>query len=327
MKKTISILVVVLTFMLNLPAQNQTLVLGNTGTKKNDAVLVSHDEQQTTIRFEINELELLKVETGYGNAFITTSDNAPLIMEQGSPELFYLTSTFIISDVGGSELQISYGAYTDFANIEIAPSKGILSRSINPDTIPFVKGEVYQIDAFYPETLATLREPFIMRDVRGQSVDVFPIQYNPVTKLLRIYSEITITVTNTQTKGTNEFINQKRHQTIDPAFDDIYRNFFVNYGSLSGNYPTGEDGELLIICHPAFMADMKPYVDWKRTIGRKTTIVPTSAITPLTPANIKTYISNFYNNPNHNLAYVLLVGDAPQIPTHRYKFRHTGNPN
>ena len=146
MKKTIFILVVVYAFLLNIFAQNQTKIVGNAGAKMNDAVLVSHDDHQTTIRFELNAVELLEVENGYGNAFIIVSGNAPLRQMVGFPDLFFLTSAFIIPDMGGSELQISYGAYIDFANIEIAPSKGSFSRSLNPDSVPYIKGEVYQID-------------------------------------------------------------------------------------------------------------------------------------------------------------------------------------
>jgi len=123
---------------------------------------------------------------------------------------------------------------------------------------------------------------------------------------------------NTRSVGVNEFANQKRHGTIDPQFNDMYSNLFINYSAVQGrSYPTGEDGELLIICHPAYMADMKPYIDWKRTIGRKTTMVST-ATTGTTAAAIKTYISNYYNNPANNLAYVLLVGSHAQIPMHEY---------
>ena len=192
-----------------------------------------------------------------------------------------------------------------------------MSHSIDPKTVPFVKGEIYQKNDFYPKMLANLREPFIMRDVRGQSVDVYPVQYNPVTKVLRIYSEITITViNNTRSAGINEFANSKRHGAIDPQFNQMYSNLFINHSiTQRRGYPTGEDGELLIICHTAFMADMKPYIDWKRTIGRKTTMVST-AITRTTATAIKTYISDYYNNPYNNLAYVLLVGDSPQIPPH-----------
>jgi len=319
MRKLSFISVVIFLFMTNVFAQNRQLSVGKTSAMMNESVLTSQyqNDNQITIRFDLNELELVEVETDYGKAFIATSNNAPLIMEKDAPDLFFLTSTFIIPDNGGSELNISYGKYVDFENIEIAPSKGHLPRSIDPKNVPFVKGDIYRIDGFYPGILANLREPFIMRDVRGQSVEVYPVQYNPVTKVLRVYSEITISVVNnTRSVGVNEFSNQKRHGTIDPQFDQMYSNLFINHSVTQGRgYPTGEDGELLIICHPAFMADMKPYVDWKRTIGRKTTMVSTIT-TGTTATAIKTYISNYYNNPNNNLAYVLLVGDSPQIPPH-----------
>ena len=318
MKKISFILAVFFLFMANLFAQNQKLSIGKASAMMNEFVLVSQlqNDNQITIRFDLNELELIEVETGYGKAFIATSNKAPFITEQGAPELFYLTSTSIIPDTGGSELEISYGQFQDFNNIEIAPSKGSLSRSVDPATVPYTKGSVYQVNEFYPGTLASLREPFIMRDIRGQSIDVYPVQYNPVTKVLRIYSEITITINNTRSAGLNEFNSQERYQTIDPQFNEMYSNMFINHSVVQGRgYPTGEDGELLIICHPTFMTAMKPYVDWKRTIGRKTTMVST-ATTGTTATAIKTYILNYYNNPNNNLSYVLLVGDSPQIPPH-----------
>jgi gingipain R len=288
-KKTIFILVVVHVFMLNIFAQNQILTVGKMGTTMNESILIFQNDHQLTIRLELNEIELLEVETEYGKAFIATSGNAPLMLQEGFPEIFFLTAAFIIPDTGGSALEISYGKYVDFENIEIVPSKGSLSRNIDTETVSFVKGDVYQKDAFYPETLASLREPFIMRDLRGLSVDVYPIQYNPVTKVLRIYSEITVTVISTRDEGINEFNRQKRHKTIDPQFNEMYNNLFINYSSLSRGYPTGEEGELLIICHPDFMTDMKPYIDWKRTIGRKTTMVSTA-----TTGAIKDSIKNYH---------------------------------
>ncbi|MCL2042185.1 MAG: C25 family cysteine peptidase [Bacteroidales bacterium] len=298
-------------------AQDQILTVGANHEMKNETVLTFQNDNQTTIRFDLNEVELIEIETGNGNAFIATSDNAPLMLQEGSPEMFYLTTAFIIPDQGSSELEISYGQFQEFDNIEIAPSKGNLTRNIDPATVPFVKGAVYQYDGFFPGTLASLREPFIMRDVRGQSLDVYPVQYNPVTKVLRVYSEITVTVRYTETEGVNEFTDQKRHTTIEPQFNEMYKDLFINNSVMqSRGYPTGEEGELLIICHTAFVNDMQPYVDWKRTAGRKTTIVPTST-TGTTAAAIKTYITNYYNNPSNNLAYVLLVGDHPQLPPHQ----------
>jgi hypothetical protein len=296
-------------------AQNQLLKTRVNSETQNEVVLIYQNDNETTIRFELNEIELVEVDTDYGKAFILTSGKAPLILEKGTPEMFYLTSTLIIPDQGGTELEFSYSNFRDFEDIEIAPSKGNLPRSIDPQSVSYTKGDVYSQNKFYPENTVRMREPFIMRDIRGESVDVYPVQYNPVTKVLRIYSDITVTVRHTTAHGVNEFTNQKRHQSIEPQFDEMYKSLFINSSVLQGRgYPTEETGEILIICYPAFMDAMKHYVDWKHTIGRKTTLVST-AETGTTGAAIKSYIQNYYNNPANNLVYILLVGDEAQIPT------------
>jgi len=327
MKKVNLLFFALLFIIINTTAQNQQIIVGQNYVNPNEVTLVAERGTSTTLKFDLNELNLMEVETDYGMAYQITSEKASFILEKGAPEIFYLTAAIIIPDAGASVLDIVYGEYTDFENIEIAPSKGHLLRSVDPTTVPYVKGEVYEQDAFFPGTVATLNDPFIIRDVRGQSLFVYPVQYNPVTKILRVYSELTITVNNTQDAGINELTTQKRHNTVEPAFHGMYNDMFINYSSLSRAFPLGEEGELLVICHPAFMDAMQPYVDWKRTIGRKTTMVST-VTTGTTAAVIKNYILDYYNDPNNNLAYVLLVGDHAQIPTFTFNSQvQGGGPN
>ena len=323
MKKLFLFLIALIFITLSTTAQQQ-IIVGKNYTNPNEVTLITERGVSTTIKFDLNELNLTDVRTDYGTATKMTSAKAPVMLEAGVPELIYLPTAIIIPDVGSAELEITYGEYIEIENVEIAPSKGNLSRSIDPATVPYVKGEVYNQNAFFPGIPAMLNEPFIMRDVRGQTIFAYPVQYNPVTRVLRIYSEMTVTVNFNDNEGINEFTNQKRNKTLDPTFNDMYKNLFINHSSLSRAYPTEEVGEMLIICFPAFMDDMKPYVDWKRTIGRITTIVPTST-TGTTATQIKTYIQNYYNNPANNLAYVLLVGDSPQIPPHTASYNRSSD--
>ncbi|MCL2246690.1 MAG: C25 family cysteine peptidase, partial [Lentimicrobiaceae bacterium] len=317
MKKT-HLFIFALTFLsITIFAQNRQIVVGKNYTDKNHVTFVDEKQKSATLKFDMNELNLIEVETEYGKMYKMESGKAPLMLEAGNPELVYLPTAIIIPETGSTELQFTYGAYTDIQNVDIAPSKGNFSRSIDPATVPYQKGDVYQVNAFFPEIPAVANEPFIMRDVRGQSIFAYPVQYNPVTKTLRIYSEITVTAIFNDTPGINEFTTQKRHATLDPTFQDMYNNLFINNGSLNRDFPTGEDGELLIICHPAFEDAMKPYVNWKRTMGRKTTMT-TTALTGTGATTIKDYITNYYNNPANNLAYVLLVGDFDQVAAHTY---------
>ena len=302
----------------NLFAQVKQIIVNKDYIDKNSVILLDEKQSFTTLKFNINELNLIETKTDYGIMYKMESGNAPFFIEEGVPELVYLPTAIIIPDIGSIELDITYGKYVEIENIEIAPSKGSLPRSLNPETIPYKKGVIYEKDAFFPGVFASPNEPFIMRDIRGQTIFVYPVQYNPVTKTIRIYSEITVTVNYTQKSGLNEFTNQKRHSTIDPEFSSIYSSLFINHSNVQTRvYPTEEEGDLLIICHPTFMDAMKPYVNWKRSIGRNTAIISTS-VSGTTAVAIKSYISNYYNSPSNNLAYVLLVGDFAQVPPYVY---------
>lgn len=46
-----------------------------------------------------------------------------------------------------------------------------------------------------------------MRDLRGQALWIYPVQYNPVMKVMRVYSKITLRVYRTDGKGENEITN------------------------------------------------------------------------------------------------------------------------
>ena len=59
-----------------------------------------------------------------------------------------MTSSIIIPDTYSMSLNIIEFEFEEFENINILPSKGNLSRDINPSSVPFTFGEVYNIDDF-----------------------------------------------------------------------------------------------------------------------------------------------------------------------------------
>lgn len=309
-----SLVAVMLLSAASTPAQNRHIVIGKTTADMYKTTLTADGNNSTTVKFELNAIDLIEVETELGKANLVRSFKAPEILEAGEPNLFYLTSTLIIPNTGRAAVEAIYGKYTEIENIEVAPSKGNLKRNIDPKTVPYTKGEVYKRNEFFPQNQVKLQDPFILRDYRGQTVEVYPVQYNPITKVLRIYSEITVQVKHTTEKGENELVSSRANKATEKEFNNVYNSMFLNYTpSNPKTYPLYEDGELLIICHDAFMDAMQPYVDWKRTIGREVTMVAKSAA-GASQAAIKTYIADHYNNTDNNLAYVLLVGDAAQVP-------------
>ncbi len=233
------------------------------------------------------------------------------LLEAGLPELPTIARSVIIPDNAQMDVRVVSATYQDFADIDVAPSKGSLLRSEDPATIPFSFGAVYRQDAWWPEEIAKSREPYILRDFRGLTVVVEPIQYNAATHTLRAYDHIVVEVVPVGLGGANVIDRVAPPTRVNAAFGEIYRAHFLNDGGYR-YAPIDEVGEMLVIANDPWVANMLPFVEWKNQMGIKTTLVSKSEV-GTTATQFKTYIQNYYNT--HDLAFVLLVGDAAQIPS------------
>lgn len=263
--------------------------------------------------------------TPHGTEVRVGIGNGPQIMEAGMPDLAKLTTNLIIPDIEEMTFQVVSAKYHEFTGVEVAPSKGHFTRDIRPEDVPYTYGDAYETDAFWPGELARLEDPFIMRDFRGQTLSIFPYQYNPVTQTLRVYYDMIIEVVTTDKEGQDPLTRKRDMIEIEPEFGQIYGRFFLNLAEAGKSYPMteGEEGSLLIIAYDDFTGAMQAFVDWKRTIGRKTEMVPKSAAGNTANA-IKNFIADYYEK-NEDLAYLLLVGDGPQIPPMTTSSGHSDN--
>ena len=237
------------------------------------------------------------------------------MLEEGSPDLPLFAIPVLIDDMAAMEVRIKESKYQDFEGIEIAPSKGNFSREIDPNDVPFRYGDAYNQNSFFPGTQAQLDQPYILRDFRGQNILVYPFAYNPITKTLRVYTQLTLSMRKTGGKGDNSKLSRKSSQmNISPETDAMYQHRFVNYRDRATKYTfIPDEGELLVICPDQYMDAMQPFVAWKNASGRPTTMVSLSDIGGNNMDQIKSFILSRYNNPNENLCYVLLVGDYNDI--------------
>ena len=301
--KKISILIAFLFATLYTEAQNNQIVLDS----------VKGSEMYLTVK--INQFDLKEIQTPTGIEKIVTAEKLSAIMKKEAPDVPKFTTSLIIPDKALMQFDVSKSIYTDYSNVLIAPSKGNLSRQIDPSSVAYTYGREYQKNDFFPGELAKFDSAYIMRDFRGQNLHVYPFQYNPVTKILRVYTEIKIKVYTNSEGGDNQFERQDQtNKVIESNFNELYQKSFLNYPNVSSvnNLPVGETGNMLIICNDSWVSAMQSFVNWKNTIGRNTTIVSVTQAGG-TASNIKSYVANYYNT--NGLAYLLLVGDAAQVPT------------
>ena len=255
--------------------------------------------------------------TPNGKQFVINVDKMASMLEAGAPDLPMEPISVIIGDMAEMTVNVVNSTYVDFENIEIAPSKGNFSRQIDPEDVPYVYGEMYSQNAFWPATQAYLEKPYIMRDFRGQNIMVRPFAYNPVTKTLRVYTSMTIAMTKVSDNGENQKMARRSTIKVDPEMKAQYSRRFINFEEAQAKYPFDEDfGELLIICPDQYMSQMADFVEWKNKSGRPTTLVSMTAAGGNNDTQIKNYIQNFYNDPNHNLEFILLIGEYNDLTPH-----------
>lgn len=238
----------------------------------------------------------------------------------GEPALPYYAKAVLLPNTGAANMTVEHDGYYEIHDISVAPSKGNLTRNIDPKDVPYRFGDVYNQDAFYPGELAVMNDPFVLRKTRGAGISLFPYQYNPVTKTLRVYQNLRVTITlDDSQSGINE-ISPKGLPLEQDAFASIYAKTFLNPPPLVTNYNVlPENGELLIIVPGDYAESIAPLVDWKIKKGIKTAVVQVNPNPTITATAIKTIVQDFYLT-NPDLANVLLVGDADKLASYTYGY-------
>lgn len=292
------------------------ITIDNTQSQKTSVKLLNSTEEISVIQFNVNAYKLDEVLTQKGTSNIVKIPDGIPIEEKGAPDLPKLSTSLIIPNNKQMKLEVQYSDFIEIPNVEIAPSKGVLTRDIDPATVPYTYGKQYQQNTFYPNDIAKLNDPYIVRNYRGAAVWVYPVQYNPVTKVLRIYKSITVKVSPTgNTAIINPLLQEKGGHTFTPEFNEIYKRNFINYNTYQTKYTPideGTPGRMLIISYGSYMTAMQDFVNWKNQKGIYTEIVDVSTIGS-TASAIKTYVQNYYNS-HSDFCYLLLVGDYNYVP-------------
>ena len=252
--------------------------------------------------------EPLQIDNGAFYTLTLGEENVPL--NAGEPALPQICRSVVIPDDAEMRVNVVSFDYVDFPNTPVAPSKGSILRTVNPNDVPYTFGPVYATDAWFPKDVAALRAPFILRDYRGMVVEFNPFQYNPVTRTLRVYTSASVEIVKAG-PGQINVIRDRKELRLVPEFDRMYRERFINYTATLDKYtPVQEAGDMLVITYDSFRDSVMQLVNWKRQKGIKTTVVNVSTVGNTVP-QIKSFIQAFYDTTN--LAYILLVGDEGQV--------------
>jgi len=233
-------------------------------------------------------------------------DNKVVTKKTGYAELPFIHSAVQLSDSKNVTTEVVVTDYVDYQlDHPLLPSRGTIYRNQNPELIPYIIADESIVNKFYPGNIAESMEPFIIRDIRGSVVYVYPFQYNAEQNVLRVYENVKVKLIENSTAPINPIINTAHRVT--KAMNSLYNSMFINYTETRFEHELDELGSILIIHTPRDAAAILPYIEWKREKGFTVYVEEVTTGTNVT----STVNSQFASHDD--ILYVQLVGDWADI--------------
>ncbi|GEM_PF-581124 len=296
-----------------LTAQEQEYYYVKNNGNISPEISYNQSSEEITINLDIESFSARNINYQGKTASKITLPGGISLMERGLPDIQHLATSVAIAPTGKINVIVTNSEYTDYPSFNIAPSSG--DPGIYPSGALVADTSIYNANAFWPATLVQTGDPYIMENTRGLSMHFYPVQYNPVTHVLRVYHQITISLVNTGEPGINEITRLSPYASS--SLSNLIDNHFINGTSIeaSSRYTTVNEaqGKMLIIAHPSFIEAMQPFVNWKIQKGIDCQLIDVTTIG--NENKIKEYVSDYYFN--NGLTYLLLVGDAELVPSNQ----------
>lgn len=286
---------------------------------QNQLNIIEENDRFILVELNTQQPDIIDVNTTKPNSVVYQLFNGARLNKKGAPDVPFLSYTFQLPQNTICNPQIVESDFITYNNIEMSPAKGKILRSENPKDVPFTYGNEYTKDAFFPQQLFHANQKFVLRDLTGQTIHFFPIQYNPVSKEVRYYKRLLVKI-NLEKVTTSEAVTQSN--SISETYWGIYQNLFVNFNNKNKKTrysPVLENGNLLIVTPGKFLSTLQPFIEWKERKGYKTFVCNTDTLTGGVNENTIYNLGKYFYQ-NQQISFMILVGDAGDIPPRNMLF-------
>ncbi|WP_372365734.1 C25 family cysteine peptidase [Candidatus Uabimicrobium sp. HlEnr_7] len=234
-----------------------------------------------------------------------TIPGSSVLMEKGYPLVPKLGKLICIPDNCEVSLEVlSKIEVEKDLSAPILPSKGHLTRDVNPKDIAFQFASIYQHDAYWPSQQFSTGKKFIFRDVHGVRMRILPVQFNHVQKKMKILQRAIILLKFAVKKG---YKLQQPKINTGKVYHKIYENSFLGYDKMVQS-SIREGRKLLVVTPQQYQQTIAAWVNWKQKSGYEVMIHTTSDRDR--SFEIKDDLKDLYDNPSTRFDYVVLIGDA-----------------
>lgn len=281
--------------------------------------VISSDRYSTRVEFRLPGIERDSVNIDGSEYYRATIPGAGVTTIVGEPELPRVGGNIMIPANATPTMTIVSQDNVEWKMGAPVPSKGSLTRNVDPASVPYKFSANYSTGSF-PANTISLGKPFRLRDATGVNLLFHPLRYDAASGKTTITRRLVVDITTSTPAGKSgkPVAIMSHNGKIDPSFLNVYKRAFSNFGamvSLNSREVSTEHfvralGGILVITPERFRDTIAPLVEWRKQTGYavEVTTVPAG----VKPADVKALIQRAYDI--NKIAYVILVGDADSVP-------------
>ena len=257
-----------------------------------------------------------------------------LSYEVGSPQLPFCPINLMISD--GEKIErieiknVKYELLDGYYDIVPVQKPQVLSISLmEGKKVEFTKPNalIYSYDNYYPENIIKILGNSYVGNVNLASLCVYPLQYQPIKRKIKFYSEITFQITTRSDQNISmKTLNFGRTQS--QILTNLAKNLLLEseqtyiFDQKETQTIQNENYQYVIITSSVVANHFKPLSEWKTKKGVPAKIVTVEWIYSNfegidNPEKIRNFIRYAYEN--WSTIWILLGGDVNIVP-HRTAF-------
>jgi hypothetical protein len=284
------------------------------GAGPSEVVAVSQAIDRTAIDFRLSNLEYTQV-TSNGQELLEIALPAEFAMSRGAflgPDgavISTVTRLIAVPFDSDPSLAVTRSNFTELNNIHLAPASEEDLASLTPNE----PGLILRAN----RDLVTGEIAGVMRDLRLYAVTISPVQYDPETATLRVFTEIEIEISHSGTQVT-------QYGQISEAFSPVYRSFVDNPAVFDPVRITR--GAYWVIYPDVFLDQIQPLVEWKKAKGFNVVTINKTEIGSNTYTNIKNYILARFDSSVIKPDYIVILGDVSMPSSYGIATREYTNP-
>ena len=294
------------------------IILLVTSNSSNAQKLTITDQSKSTLSLElkIDDYDIKEINDGKEILHEVVLSSITIPNDKGKPNLPSVSRFIAVPNKAKAKVIVNNYKKEILKNINIAPSRGIVSEYDTTNSDYIKDSDIYSKDELFPANIVSITEDINLRGVETIGLNISPVQYNPVRKELIVYTEIELSI---EYEGGNSKFGDDRLRSMH--WDPILQHNILNYNSLPEiNYSErfqqwiaddAEGAEYLIIIpdDESFREDAQRLADYRSKQGIITKVYSLNEMNAHSHEEIRDWFVNAYNNWEIAPVAVCLLGD------------------